>query len=193
MIRSFEFLRFDWRRRVRPLVNAWPESRRGRPPRAGLVLAALVVAFQLGLALSGRSQNIVIDWFTVDDGGGASTNEIHALDATLGQPDAGVMENAVFRLEGGFWPAAISAGPFIVKQPTSVVVNPGDTVMCMVIGAGDIPLSYQWRLNGVNLAGQTNATLTISNAQLGNGGTYTAVVWNNRGVIHSLPATLSFM
>src|SRR5205085_4532725 len=41
--------------------------------------------------------------------------------------------------------------------------------------------TYQWRLNGVNLAGATNASLTLSNAQPTDGGSYSMVVGNAFG------------
>ncbi len=44
-----------------------------------------------------------IDWFTVDGGGGNSTNAQYALSGTIGQPDAGMMSGGNYTLQGGFW------------------------------------------------------------------------------------------
>ena len=44
-----------------------------------------------------------IDWFTIDGGGGTSTNGQYSLSGTIGQPDAGVMSGGNFTLQGGFW------------------------------------------------------------------------------------------
>ncbi len=41
--------------------------------------------------------------------------------------------------------------------------------------------SYQWQFNGVNLAGQTNATLTLAAVQTNRAGTYSVVVTNQAG------------
>jgi hypothetical protein len=51
-------------------------------------------------------------------------------------------------------------------------------------------LQYQWRRNGENIPGATNATLTITNAQISDGGTYTVVVKNSVGVAVSDPVVL---
>jgi len=40
------------------------------------------------------------------------------------------------------------------------------------------PLIYQWRFNGTNIVGQTNATLVVSNAQEANLGKYTVALTN---------------
>ena len=45
----------------------------------------------------------VLDWFTLDGGGGTSTNQTYSLTGTIGQPDAGRLSGAGFTLEGGFW------------------------------------------------------------------------------------------
>ena len=35
-------------------------------------------------------QNIAVDWFTIDGGGGTSTGGVYSVSGTIGQPDAGV-------------------------------------------------------------------------------------------------------
>src|SRR5205823_12587524 len=47
------------------------------------------------------------------------------------------------------------------------------------------------RLNGVNLPGETNSTLTLTNVQLANGGSYTVVIANDLGTVISDPALLT--
>src|SRR6185503_11746637 len=125
---------------------------------------------------------------TLDGGGGPGADDFFAVHATLGQPDAGILGDDFFALEGGFWVAALAAGPSLTRQPESVTVSRGDPVTFNIVASGNLPLRYQWRLNGVNLAGATNATLAIPGAQLTNGGTYTVVVFNDRGSVVSQPA-----
>ena len=51
-----------------------------------------------------RAQSYSIDWFTVDGGGGTSTNAQFTVSGTAGQPDAGgPMTGGNFSLTGGFW------------------------------------------------------------------------------------------
>jgi hypothetical protein len=49
------------------------------------------------------SQSYIIDWFSLDGGGGTSTGGAYAVSGTIGQPDAGPMSGGVFTLQGGFW------------------------------------------------------------------------------------------
>jgi hypothetical protein len=80
--------------------------------------------------------------------------------------------------------------PAIITQPRSQTVVPGASPTYRVLVAGDPPLSYRWQFNGVFLAGATNASLLISNAQVANAGSYTVVVTNSAGSVTSRPAFL---
>jgi hypothetical protein len=59
-----------------------------------------------------------------------------------------------------------------------------------VVASSAFPLSYQWRLNGFDLIGETNSTLTITNVQIANGGDYTVVISDMYGSIISQTARL---
>jgi inosine/xanthosine triphosphate pyrophosphatase family protein len=83
-----------------------------------------------------------------------------------------------------------NVGPTISVQPVGVAVNPGGAISLSVSASGTPPLAYQWQKDGTSLAGATNATLTVTNAQLANGGTYTVLVSNALGVTTSNPATV---
>jgi hypothetical protein len=63
-----------------------------------LVLCLLPFAF----CLNAQAQ-YSIDWWTIDGGGGTSSNGPYTLTGTIGQPDAGVMSGGNFTLVGGFW------------------------------------------------------------------------------------------
>ncbi|MBI3853371.1 MAG: immunoglobulin domain-containing protein [Verrucomicrobia bacterium] len=69
--------------------------------------------------------------------------------------------------------------PSITSQPASQTVNVGSNVTFTVLATGTSPLSYQWRFNQTNvLVTATNASLTLSNVQVTNGGDYSVVVSN---------------
>jgi len=53
--------------------------------------------------------------------------------------------------------------PIITKQPVSITTAAGNSVTFSVKAIGTDPLSYQWRVGGVNIIGETNSTYTISN------------------------------
>ncbi|MDQ1347855.1 MAG: hypothetical protein QG573_1229 [Acidobacteriota bacterium] len=80
--------------------------RRSRWGAAGLV-AILLAAW----ASAGRLPAQVMDasWRTVDTGGGVAALGIYSVSGTAGQPDAGApLVAGIYRVEGGFWPAAVS-------------------------------------------------------------------------------------
>jgi hypothetical protein len=64
--------------------------------------------------------------------------------------------------------------------------------LCLTAGAsGTGPLSYQWRLNGTNLAGATSSSLTLSSAQYTNAGLYSVLISNGAGSALSVPAIVN--
>ena len=58
----------------------------------------------LGLLAPMVQADFSIPWYTVDGGGGTSTNSQFTLTGTIGQPDAGgPMTGGDYSLSGGFW------------------------------------------------------------------------------------------
>ena len=51
--------------------------------------------------------------------------------------------------------------------------------------------SYQWQVNGANIAGATNATFTLSNIQFNQVGSYGVAISNLLGVVVNPIATIS--
>ncbi|MEI8288547.1 MAG: FG-GAP-like repeat-containing protein [Verrucomicrobiota bacterium] len=90
-------------------------------------------------------------------------------------------------------PFNVIAPPTITSQPTNLTVNAGSTAIFTAVADGTSPLSYQWTFSGVNLPGATNATLSLPNAQLTNGGDYLLVVTNLYGAVASSIATLTVL
>ena len=60
-----------------------------------------------------------------------------------------------------------------------------------VVASGSDPLSYQWRLNSVDIPGATGASYTISSVQPAQAGDYTVVVSNAGGTVTSATALLT--
>jgi PKD repeat protein len=71
--------------------------------------------------------------------------------------------------------------PTIIAPPQDQTVAAGSSVTFTVVAGGDGPLSYQWLFDDVAITGATSDTYTISDPQLANAGTYTAVVSNASG------------
>ncbi len=84
--------------------------------------------------------------------------------------------------------AFAQALPVITVSPTNQTVIPGNTAAFSVAASG--ATSYQWRFNGTNISGGTNATLQVINAQGTNTGYYSAVVKNSTGWVPSQMAYL---
>jgi hypothetical protein len=81
----------------------------------------------LATAITGHAQ-YSIDWFTIDGGGGASSNGQFTVAGTVGQPDAGVaMSGGNFSVSGGFW--SLIAVVQTAGAPTLTVTHSGTSVM----------------------------------------------------------------
>jgi hypothetical protein len=116
-------------------------------------------------------------WVVLTNYGGFVTSDIAALSVTIIAP-------------------AIS-----VQPPTNQTVGVGSTATLSVTATGTPPLSYQWQFdgspltngvqNGAQISGATNATLTITNVQLANTGTYLVIVTNLAGITNSATAVLT--
>jgi hypothetical protein len=80
--------------------------------------------------------------------------------------------------------------PMITQPPQDASDLVGASVSFSVVAGGAEPLQYQWRGNGADLAGATNAVLSLSNVQLEQSGSYAVRVANAAGTALSAPANL---
>jgi len=90
--------------------------------------------------------------------------------------------------------ALLSVGPMLITshpQPTNQAVYVGASTTLSVSVSGQPPLSYQWSLNGTNIVWGTNSTLTLTNIQLADAGSYSVSVSNIYGTISSSNAFVS--
>ena len=81
--------------------------------------------------------------------------------------------------------------PAITAQPQNQIQVAGSNATFTVTASGTAPLSYQWRKNGGSLSGATSTTLTLTNVQLADAGSYSVVVSNSYGSVTSQVAVLS--
>ncbi len=136
------------------------------------------------------------------DSAGATTAS--AGNMFIGNPDAwqgpdGLLDEARICT---FAPGAFSTsdllikppGPFIVVQPQSATVWAGGSVPFSVGAVIDPSLTYQWRRNGANVSGATQASLYIpSVAASDNGHTFACVVTSGSLSVTSSTATLTVL
>lgn len=81
--------------------------------------------------------------------------------------------------------------PQITTQPQSQSVKLGSNVVLNVGAISGLPVTFRWRLNGVNLNGATSNSFRLNNTQLANLGDYSVVVQNSAGVVTSQVATVA--
>lgn len=112
----------------------------------------------------------------VEDGGGYTVVVANGL---------GRRESAVAVLE------AVVQAPVVIVEPASRQIDVGRDVTFRSSAEGSLPMSHQWRRNGLDLPGATNTSLTLPAVQLSEAGRYTVVVRNEGGATESEPAQLT--
>lgn len=90
--------------------------------------------------------------------------------APAGPPAAAISSTAV--------PARAPAPP---PQPSIEHVTAGESLKLLATADGTLPLSFQWRKNGLPLAGKTDANFHIEHVSETDGGEYDCVVSNRAG------------
>jgi hypothetical protein len=81
-------------------------------------------------------------------------------------------------------PPSTIAPTTILAQPKRAQVNPNEAVRLTVSAAGE-GLAYQWKKDGIALAGATGAALTISGATTSDTGFYSVVIKGDNGTTES--------
>ena len=77
-----------------------------------IFIMALLILFGsavAGRALASSGGDYVLEWYTIDAGGGTSSGGDYVLRGTAGQPDAGQMSGGDYDLSGGFWSGVMEA------------------------------------------------------------------------------------
>ena len=84
-----------------------------------------------------------------------------------------------------------AVGPTITTQPQGATLAVGGGTTLSVAAVGALPMTFQWRRNGLDLAGATGSALLLSNAQTYQAGDYTALVSNAYGTALSAAARIN--
>ena len=87
--------------------------------------------------------------------------------------------------------AAPGVPPVITAQPVNLNVFEGSTATLTVTATGSGPLSYQWRWNGADISGATNASLELPSVSAASQGVYTVLVCDGSGAVISSGAVLT--
>lgn len=80
--------------------------------------------------------------------------------------------------------------PWIRTQPENVTTTDGQSVTFEAKAEAVLPFHFQWYFKGMNLVGETNATLTVSNVDVSKAGPYGVLVSTDVRQVRSQPAWL---
>jgi len=81
--------------------------------------------------------------------------------------------------------------PRIARPPQTRAVDTGQSIVLNALVIGGLPLRYQWYLDGVPLAGETNRWLVLTGMHPRDAGDYQLVAMNNFGSATSTMASVS--
>lgn len=87
----------------------------------------------------------------------------------------------------------VTPPPVITTSPVGQSFTLGQGIALNVAASGTEPFFYQWQFNGTNLAGATNATLSLTNLTVATAGIYRVLVSNAAGSTISDVARLNFV
>ena len=104
-----------------------------------------------------------------------------------------VVSNSIGSVPSNVVTLAVSSfpvAPVITLQPQSLTVAQGADASFTVAVTGSVPV-VQWMKNGINIAGATGATYTVTAAQLTDAANYSVSIANAAGSVISNAATLT--
>src|SRR5262245_27613951 len=92
--------------------------------------------------------------------------------------------------------AVVAAAPVITQHPQPQLNVPTNSTATFTVTANNSPtggpIGYQWKKNGVILAGEVDQNLVLPNVQISDGGSYSVSVFDLEGAVNSKAALLTF-
>jgi len=177
---------------VAQLTVLVPPSISGQPTNQ-TVVAGSDANFQVGA--SGSSPLNYQWWFNGTNGVGANTNTFSLTNAQLSQAGgySVVITNSAGSVTSTVAMLTVGMPPSVTNPPSSLTVVQGQNATFSVSASGDLPLSYQWRFNGVPVGGSSSSAYAVVGATVTNAGNYDAVVGNAYGWATSIVAQLTVL
>lgn len=182
------FRGIDFAPDARPDITSQPESQSALTGGDVVFQVAAVSAFPLGY----QWQKDAVD---ISDATNA-TLSLHAV-SSLSQGEYRVIISntyaTVISSNATLTVQTLTGVPTITVPPASQTNYVGGSVTFTVTAGGDAPLAYQWRYNGVDIAGATNVNLTLEDLTFADEGNYTVHVSNGLGSTDSSKAYLAVL
>jgi hypothetical protein len=141
---------------------------------------ATTYTFTTRAAIGARGDTLVNSFLGVVD-------ELSIYDRALSAAEIGSIYGA--RSSG----KCVAAIPVIAAQPVSQTVTAYSPAYFIVFADGPEPLLYQWTLDGTNIGGATNSTLSFAAVLPSNAGTYSVIVGTPPNTINSSNAVLTVL
>lgn len=144
-----------------------------------------------------RAANSSGAWADVSNGTGATSGSFTTppvLLADNGRQYRVVASNAVGSTESAAVTVSVSdldVAPAITTQPAALGVTAGSDAAFAIAARGTEALSYQWRKDGVAIAGANSPVLRLAGVTAGEAGAYSVLVSNSAGEATSDPALLT--
>ncbi len=114
---------------------------------------------------------------------------IDLLGAPTPQPDGGT-DMFINLAEAQVFSAVDEIAPIVMSQPAGGRVSVEETFQFSVEAFGTRPLEYQWRKDGVDIDGATEATLVLDSVEKDDAGIYEVVVTNTADSVTSVEVEL---
>jgi hypothetical protein len=161
-------------------------------PTNQTVVAGGNVNFQV--AASGTSPLNYQWWFNATNEVGADTNVLTVTNAQTSQAGgySVVITNSAGAVTSVIATLTVGTPPSITQQPADLTVVQGQNATFTLSAAGDAPLNFQWRLNGLPVS-NSSSNYTVTGATPANAGSYDAVISNAYGSITSAVARLTVL
>ncbi len=124
---------------------------------------------------------------------GATSPALTFTNVTIARtgPYSVVLSNTFGSITSSVATLTVLVPPSITGQPQNLDVIVFNSAAFTVSATGTLPLSYQWRFNGVNISNATGASFNIGTVLTNHAGNYTVVITNLAGSITSSVATLT--
>lgn len=119
-----------------------------------------------------------------------NTLDLADIDASWSQQNHTYGDNKMVFDDYEVW-ADVSLVPRFEVQPQGQSVTVGNQVVLSAVADSPIGLAYQWRFNGTDMPGATNAILDLGKVNFADAGAYQLLVSNVAGVVTSQAAQLT--